>query len=416
MIQTVLLFNHRYYKSNKNVHKMKKIGNFRNKSFTFIVLIFLLINTIFIIYSCTKEAEIFNTNYQYNPTPYDLNSPPYFPTNLNIPEDNPLTEEGVELGRYLFYDGRLRGYSGTNPDSLMSCGTCHLQEYGFKCGLNHPKFPEGQTYGITGLKTPHFIMPLINLVYNNEGYLWNGSLSPRNPNPDMQSLESFVSVVIEDPYEMGGSIEKAVQVISSIDFYPPMFEAAFGTPEVNIDRIEKAVAQFVRALVSFDSKFDRYLRGEEQLTDSELRGYILFTTEEGADCFHCHGGAGTPLFTTILFYNNAIDSVFTDPADRFGFTRVLADKGAYRAPSLRNIEFTAPYMHDGRFKNLDEVINFYSEELVVSPYVHSLMHKIDDGGAMLTPKEKTDLKNFLLTLSDHNFINNPKFSKPEELP
>ena len=281
MIQTVLLFNHRYYKSNKNVHKMKKIGNFRNKSFTFIVLIFLLINTIFIIYSCTKEAEIFNTNYQYNPTPYDLNSPPYFPTNLNIPEDNPLTEEGVELGRYLFYDGRLRGYSGTNPDSLMSCGTCHLQEYGFKCGLNHPKFPEGQTYGITGLKTPHFIMPLINLVYNNEGYLWNGSLSPRNPNPDMQSLESFVSVVIEDPYEMGGSIEKLF-AISSIDFYPQCLRQPWNTRS-EYDRIEKAVAQFVRA--RFFVLIDRYLRGEEQLTDSELRGYILFTTEEGEHCF-----------------------------------------------------------------------------------------------------------------------------------
>ncbi|MCK9339466.1 MAG: c-type cytochrome, partial [Bacteroidales bacterium] len=161
-------------------------------------------------------------------------------------------------------------------------------------------------------------------------------------------------------------------------------------------------------------KFDRYLRGEEQLTNQELHGYILFTTEEGADCFHCHGSDGTPLFTTNLFYNNGLDSVFTDSRDRFSVTGNVRDHGAYRAPTLRNIAVTAPYMHDGRFKTLDEVLQFYNSGLVNSPYIHPLMHKINEGGALLTPAELADLKAFLQTLTDENFLNNKKYTNPFE--
>jgi cytochrome c peroxidase len=195
-----------------------------------------------------------------------------------------------------------------------------------------------------------------------------------------------------------------------------MFEAAFGTPEVTFDRIKMAIAQFVRTLVSSNSKFDRWLRGEEQLSNDELAGYILFTTEEGADCFHCHGGGGNALMTTNLFYNNGKDTVFNDPRDRYAVTLNASDHGAYRAPSLRNIALTGPYMHDGRFKTLDEVIEFYSSQLVISPYVNPLMHKVNQGGAMLTPIEKAQLKAFLLALTDEDFITNPAYSKPTELP
>jgi len=205
-------------------------------------------------------------------------------------------------------------------------------------------------------------------------------------------------------------------MIRSVEGYPELFRKAFGTEEINLDRISKAIAQFVRTIVSSDSKFDRYLRGEVQLSQSELNGYVLFTTEEGADCFHCHGAAGNPLFTTNLFYNNGKDSVFTDPRDRYSVTGDPNDRGAYKAPTLRNIELTAPYMHDGRYKTLEEVINFYSDSLVYSPYVDPLMHWLSYGGTRLTQKEKEDLKAFLLTLTDETLLTSPAYSRPASFP
>ena len=148
----------------------------------------------------------------------------------------------------------------------------------------------------------------------------------------------------------------------------------------------------------------------------ELNGFVLFTTEEGADCFHCHGSGGNPLFTTHLFYNNGKDTIFDDPLDRYSVTGDPMNKGAYKAPTLRNIEFRSPFMHDGRFNTLDEVINFYSHQLVWSPYIDPLMHHISTGGNQLTPIEKNQLKAFLLTLSDTAFIHNPDFGSPNDFP
>jgi cytochrome c peroxidase len=158
------------------------------------------------------------------------------------------------------------------------------------------------------------------------------------------------------------------------------------------------------------------MRGEEQLTTAELNGYVLFMTEEGADCFHCHGGSGNPLFTTNLFYNNGKDSSFSDSRDRFSVTGDPSDKGAYKATTLRNIELTGPYMHDGRFKTLEEVIDFYSEGVIWSPHVHPLMHHAYDGGIQLTPSEKSDLIAFIKTLRDETFLANPAFGAPDKLP
>ena len=139
-------------------------------------------------------------------------------------------------------------------------------------------------------------------------------------------------------------------------------------------------------------------------------------TEQGGDCFHCHGGEGNPLFTTNLCYNNGKDSVFTDPYDRYAVTKNPADIGAYKAPTLRNLIFTAPYMHDGRFKTIDEVINFYSNGLVWSPSISPLMHHIKTGGVQLTLVNKAHLKAFILTLTDSSFVTNPAFGKPDKLP
>jgi len=359
--------------------------------------------------SCQNtKPETFTT------TPYPLQTPRFFPTNLNIPTDNPLTVEGVELGRYLFYDARLCGYTGINPDLMMSCATCHVQSNAFKVGLDNPRFPDGKTYGLSGAYTPHNMLPLINLIFNHEGYFWNGAIHPSNTNPVQRTLEDIVVMGIIAPHEMNSTVERTIAALKTDPDYPEMFRKAFGTSEITIDRVKKAIAQFIRTLISGNSKFDRYLRGEEQLTPAELSGYILFTTEEGADCFHCHGSDGSPLFTTNLFYNNALTNQFTDIHDRYAITGNSADIGAYRAPTLRNIAVTAPYMHDGRFTTLDELLEFYNIGLVNSPYVSPLMHKVNEGGAMLTPSQIANLKAFLHTLTDEEFLTNPKFADPKK--
>jgi cytochrome c peroxidase len=164
--------------------------------------------------------------------------------------------------------------------------------------------------------------------------------------------------------------------------------------------------------VSGNSKFDRYLQGKEQLTPQELHGYILFTTEEGADCFHCHGSPALPLWTTNMFMNNAKDIDFEGEKDRFSVTGNPMDKGKYRVPTLRNIEFTGPYMHDGRFKTLDEVLEFYNNGLKRSPYIDPLSINANHGGSHLSDADLKAVKAFLLTLSDTTFIHDARFSNP----
>ncbi len=350
----------------------------------------------------------------YKPTPYKIDIPFGFPNKLNIPKDNPMTVEGVKLGRYLFYDGRMSGR--TDPDSLMSCSTCHVQKNSFEVGMNDPRFPGGFTHGITGKPTPHVMLPMINLVWNSNGYLWDGLISENNPNPHFRNIEDLVWMGVMSDHEMDSDTTRVKKLFQSLSGYPELFYKAFGSKTITFKNIERAIAQFVRTLISANSKFDKYMRGDVQLTQSELHGYVLFTTEQGADCFHCHGGYGNPLFTTNLFYNHGMDSVFNDPADRFSVTGDPMDHGAYKAPTLRNIELTGPYMHDGRFKTLKEVVDFYSSGLIQTPYADPLMHHINDGGVQLTPQEKTDLINFIKTLRDDDFLTNPAYSKPDKFP
>lgn len=383
-----------------------KIGNLLKKPFFILALTLASLIT-----SCQKDSPIEEV---YVQTPYNIEVPFGFPTKMNIPADNPMTVEGVELGRYLFYDGRLSGRA--EPDSLMSCATCHRQERSFEAGIDHPQFQGGFPHGITGIQTHHVMLPLINLVWNKTGYGWNGSIYPGNPDESYRNIEDFVRMAVTADSEINGDTVKTKQMIQSIPGYPELFKKAFNSETVTFKNIEKAIAQFVRTLISANSKFDQYMRGETQLSQSELNGYVLFTTEEGGDCFHCHGGFGNPLFTTNLFYNNGKDTVFTDPMDRFGITHDPVDHGAYKATTLRNIELGGPYMHDGRFETLSEVIDFYSFNVKMSPYVNPLMHHVSNGGIQLTPGEKTDLINFIKTLKDEEFLSNPAFSKPEKFP
>ncbi len=372
-----------------------------------------LLLTIVLLWAACKPTNIKPAE-EYNPTPYKIKVPFGFPNKMNIPADNPMTVEGVALGRYLFYDGRLSGR--TEPDSMMSCSSCHLQRNSFEAGQDNPRFPGGFVHGIKGIQTHHVMLPMINLVWNFNGYGWNGYLYPDNPDSNMRNLEDMVRLAVTSPVEIDGDTTRVKQLFQSIPGYPELFFKAFGSKTVTFKNIEKAIAQFIRTLISAHSKFDDYMQGKTQLSQSELHGYVLFTTEQGADCFHCHGGFGNPLFTTNLFYNDGLDTVFNDPADRYSITGDPMDHGAYKAPTLRNIELTGPYMRDGRFKTLEDVIDFYSSGLHDSPYVDPLMHHINDGGVLLTPTEKTDLINFIKTLRDDNFLKNPAFAKPDHFP
>jgi len=378
-------------------------------------------NIIFIIsfglllFSCKKDDP---ESIPYQPIPYNIEIPFGFPTNLNIPADNPMTVEGIELGRYLFYDGRMSGR--THPDSLMSCATCHIQANSFECGIDHPEYIGGFTHGITGKPTPHVMLPMINLVWNSSGYLWNGFIYSENPDDQYRNIEDLVWMGIVAEHEMNSDTNLAKEVIQNIPGYPELFKKAFGSETVTVKNMSRAIAQFIRTFISANSKFDKYLRGELQLSQSELNGFVLFTTEEGADCFHCHGGYGNPLFTTHLYYNNGKDSLFTGPyedtRDRYHITGDPMDYGAYKATTLRNIELTGPYMHDGRFATLNDVIDFYSHHLVWSPYINPLMHHINNGGVQLTPNEKANLKAFIQTLRDNEFLTNPDFGPPDKFP
>lgn len=330
--------------------------------------------------------------------PYSLTVPTYFPNKLHIPANNPLTVEGIDLGRYLFYDGRISGYA--KAESWRSCASCHKQANAFEDGSDY------------NAPTPHAMLPLFNVAFHFGKFHWSG---------DTDSLERVIYMALTDPKEIGGKPDSIVKKIAAIPFYRDKFTAAFGGAThdslvVTMDRICKAVAQFVRTIVSADSKFDRYLRGEATLSDEELKGYLLFTTEEGADCFHCHGGSGNVLFSTYGLANNGLDpdSLRKDPYDYASVSKKATDKGTYRVPSLRNLAYTAPYMHDGRFKTIDEVIDQYSEGVHYSPNISPLMHHVSAGGVQLTPSEKQALKAFLLTLSDESLLTNPNLAKPND--
>ena len=360
-----------------------------------------------------------NEDPQHQATPYEMPTPLFFPTVTNIPPDNPMTVEGIALGKTLFFDTLLlstdikslphpqplsseeRG-APTEIKSLrdnphLSSLTSHLSPLTSSCSsCHHPEhsFEYGPEASPAFLGTHHAMLPLINLAWNTTGFGWNGSIA---------TLEDMVYAAYTDPAEINVDTTEFVKRLQQSDTYPALFKKAFGTDTITFILVEKAIAQYVRSLVFADSKFDRYLRGKEQLTQDELNGYLLFITEDGADCFHCHGGGSNALFTTNLFYNNGLDREFNDPNDRHAVTHDPNDRGAYKAPTLRNIALTAPYMHDGRFHTLDEVIDFYSDSVHYSEQISPLMHHVMQGGIRLTSQEKQQLKAFLNTLTDTSF-------------
>lgn len=314
--------------------------------------------------------------------PYHFTFSARFPR-PDLPLDNPLTDEGVELGRRLFFEKKL------SINDRQSCASCHQPEHAFT-DAGH-KFSAGAE-GTMGTRNA---MSLFNMAWK-KSFFWDGRAA---------TLRQQVLMPIQNSAEMHESLDRIIAKLAATRKYPALFAAAFGSPEITTNRLAMALEQFVLTRVSCDSKLDRALQGREELTDEEKLGFELFMTEydprrglRGADCFHCHGG---PLFQNQRFANNGLDATFTD-LGRGGVTGHEWENGRFAVPSLRNVELTAPYMHDGRFNTLEEVVAHYCTGVKRSATLDPNLAKHPDGGVPLTAAEQKALVAFLKTLTEES--------------
>lgn len=326
--------------------------------------------------ACSKDEP---ENTQSGPTPMELTIPPFFPKPYLNP-DNPLTYEGVKLGKKLYSDAIL-------SSNGLSCSSCHHKDKSFSL----PLFIDKNGAAIS-------VPPHVNLAFN-PNYNWNGN----QPILDTLCMADF------EPEFFNTNRDSLYRRLSSHAEYPTLFLEAFGIRDIREleytvlkRKICYAVSQYMRTLISADSKFDRYLLNQVNLDAMETEGMSIFFSEKG-DCFHCHGA---PLFTDNRFHNNGIDDVFTG-LDQ-GYFQVTNDPkhlGLFSSPTLRNIEYTGPYMHDGRFETLEDVVEFYNSGVKHSETLDPLMTKENRiTGLNLTDYQKKCLVAFLKTLSDPVFV------------
>lgn len=313
-------------------------------------------------------------------TPYTLVIPQGLPP-MNIPSNNPLTVEGIALGKRLFYDPIL------SANNTQSCASCHLQETGFSETTQY-------STGIDGIQGERNAMPLINLGWQTK-FFWDGGAN---------GLESQVIGPITNPIEMHETMENVVAKLNAHAEYPELFKAAFGSAEASSQNIMRAVAQFERTLISGNSKYDQYMRGETFLSSQELNGLSLFTDMEKGDCSHCHSLGST--FSDFEFRNTGLDSIPVDEG-RYLITLNQGDRGKFKTPSLRNVELTAPFMHDGRFQTLLECVQHYNTGFRYSANLDPNLSFAVKG--RMTQQEMEDLVAFMKTLTDMEFVNNPEF-------
>ena len=330
--------------------------------------------------------------------PYTFVYPANFGNRINIPANNPTTKQGVFLGRMLFYEKRL------SANNTISCGSCHQQSKAFTDGK---PFSDG----VDDVPTPRNAMSLANLLWARK-FFWDGRAV---------GLEAQALIPMTNPHEMGQAIDLSVIKINDDKQYRELFKLTFGDSQITGDRIVKAIAQFERTLISCNSKYDQYLRKAYQPTPQELNGLALFNNApvpakgiRGANCAHCHGGPKTYM---ELFHNNGLDSIPKD-AGIEALTGLPSDRGRFKVPTLRNIALTAPYMHDGRFKTLTEVLDHYSEHILESASLSTFLRgeSNEPGGKTLklTAAEKQDIIAFLNMLTDADFISNPDFADPHQ--
>lgn len=360
---------------------------------------------------CPNEGDL--AGLPYKPEPYALVKPDHFPE-APIPADNPLTVAGVQLGRRLFYDPILSG------DSTMSCSSCHLPQGSFTDNKQ-------VSVGIAGVAGTRSSMSLLNIAYATNGLFWDGRV---------RTLEEQALLPVEDPIELHTSWRNVIDKLQNHPEYPRLFREAFGiksTCEISKELAAKAIAQFERILISSgNSRFDRFrFKGDlDAFDDEELDGMIMYFEEArqfnvnlpDAQCFHCHGGI---TLTGNNYFSNGIDAVtdfsqFKDPG-LGGVTGKMSDRGKFRATTLRNIALTAPYMHDGRFQTLEEVVEHYSSHgksqfPFQDPLIREVGMPIPGSNPLqftgLTPYQKKALVKFLHTLTDTAFVNNPDIQNP----
>lgn len=352
---------------------------------------------------------------------YDWGLPTGFPVPV-VPDDNPMTAAKVELGRHLFYDRRL------SANQTQSCASCHQQSRAFS---------DGRVVGVgsTGESHPRNSMSLANVGYASV-------LNWANPNLSKLEQQALIPMFGEHPVELGlsGQEELLLARLREDSVYRRLFPNAFpGTPApVSVANVTKALAAFQRALVSGNSPYDRYkFRNERSaMTASALRGEALFFSEE-TECFHCHAGITFSASTKYVgkafveqeFFNNGLYNVGGTgayPADNVGlkeFTGRATDMGAHKAPTLRNIAVTAPYMHDGSIATLEEVLDHYARggrlitsgphagDGAASPFKNGFVK-----GFAMTAQDKTDLLAFLQSLTDSTFLTDPRLANPWRTP
>jgi cytochrome c peroxidase len=317
-----------------------------------------------------------------NRTKADL--PGYFPKTVYDFGKNPLAQKKVELGRALFYDPLL------SRDNSTSCASCHAPFNGF-AHTDHEL-----SHGIDNRIGTRNAPALQNLAWNTS-FMWDGSI---------QDLDRQALTPIIHPNEMGEKIDSLLLKLRKSESYPALFFQAFGDSSIRQEHLLKAIAQFQLTLISSNSKYDQVKRNKASFTEQELKGYQLFQK----NCHSCHA---EPLFSTYEFANNglAMDTFLRDTG-RYAVTGARTDSLKFKIPSLRNLSYTFPYMHDGRFKKLSQVLNHYTSGITHGPTLApELKNKI-----ALTSNEKTDLIAFLLTLNDPAFIFNPKHQFPKDHP
>jgi cytochrome c peroxidase len=310
-------------------------------------------------------------------TPYRFTMSRTFPI-PDLPRDNPLIVERVSLGEKLFNDKRL------SRDGTISCASCHHADAAFT-----DRLPVSR--GIEGRSGDRNAMPLFNLAWKRE-FFWDGRA---------KSLRGQVLMPIQDHREMDETLENVCGKLSTSPEEVRLFSQAFGSPGITAEKVSLALEQYLLTLTARDSRFDRAFAGTARLSDEEKRGFELFMTEyeprtgqNGADCFHCHGGA---LFSDHQFHDNGLDGV---APGRAKITGSSGDAGKFSTPSLRNIALTAPYMHDGRFATLEEVVEHYSTGIHRRPTLDPNLAKHPATGLNLSAPDKAALVAFLKTLTE----------------
>lgn len=314
-------------------------------------------------------------------TPIYIEIPKNWPKPVYDFKNNPLTEEGFQLGRQLFYDPIL------SKDNTISCGSCHLQATGFT-HVDHDL-----SHGIDGKIGTRNSLTLQNLAWS-KNFMWDGGIN----HLDVQAIAPITSEV-----EMNETLENAITKLQKSDKYVALFEKAFGTKKITGQLTLKAISQFVVSLTTSNSKYDKVLRKHEKFTEMEQKGYKLFQKH----CTSCHK---EPLLTNDSFKNNGlpIDKDLKD-LGRMKITQNSKDSLLFKVPTLRNIEFTFPYMHDGRFKTLTEVVKHYNSGIQKSTTLSKELAQPMN----LSDNERTELVAFLKTLTDKTFLFNTKYAYPK---